>query len=307
MQLFLSQFSQRCIAFTLGGILSLFTATVQAEVKEVKQSWQGQTLNANLALTDEGYQGDMVLLLHGTLTHKERSTYAQLQNNLKAYGMSSLAINLSLGIDDRQGEYDCATTHTHKHTDALTELEQWMTWLENKGAKNITLMAHSRGGNQAAWYASEAQRPSLKQLVLIAPATGEQQSPADYKKKYGVALASVLDKAKALVKQGQGDKVMSGVDFIYCEDAKVTAAAFVDYYAPRPQFDTPTLLQNPAVPTLVIMGSEDKVVADLPEKIAPIAKQQKLVATVTLDGADHFFRDFFNEDIAIETEQFINQ
>ncbi|MDR9498047.1 MAG: alpha/beta hydrolase [Hydrogenovibrio sp.] len=299
------KYTRRLAALALGSVLSLSTWAVQAEEKEVKQTLDGQTLNANLTLSDNGYQGDVVLLLHGTLTHNERSTYAQLQNNLKAYGMTSLAINLSLGVDDRHGEYDCATTHTHKHTDALKELDLWMGWLEDKGAENITLMGHSRGGNQAAWYASQAQRPSLKHLVLIAPATGEQQSPADYKKKYGVALDSVLDKAEALVKQGKGDEVMKGVDFIYCEDTNVTAEAFVDYYAQRPQFDTPTLLQNPVVPTLVIMGSEDNVVADLPEKIAPVAEQQDLVTTVTLDGADHFFRDFFNEDIAIETEQFI--
>ena len=284
---------------------SLLAVSAWAESKEVKQTYNGQTLNAKLTLTDDAYEGPMVLLLHGTLTSNERSTYAHLQDNLKAYGISSLSINLSLGVDDRHGEYDCAVTHTHKHTDALKELDVWMSWLENKGADSITLMAHSRGGNQAAWYASEAQRPSLKHLVLIAPATAEQQSPADYKKKYGVALQSVLDKAQALVKQGKGETVMKGVDFIYCEDANVTAEAFLDYYAQRPQFDTPTLLKNPAVPTLVIMGSEDNVVADLPEKIAPVADSQELVSTVTLDGAGHFFRDFFNEDIAIETEQFI--
>ncbi|KUJ72775.1 alpha/beta hydrolase [Thiomicrospira sp. WB1] len=288
--------------------LLTFSAWAQAvQAKEVTQTFEGQTLNANLVLTDDGYNGPVALLLHGTLTHKGRSTYSQLQDNLNAYGISSLAINLSLGLNDRHGEYDCAVTHTHKHTDALKELDVWMDWLEAKGADQITLMGHSRGGNQAAWYASEHPRDSLTHLVLLAPATGEQQSPADYQKKYGVALDTVLNKAQKLVDSGKGDTVMKGVDFIYCEDAEVTAEAFVDYYTQRPQFDTPTLLKDPAVPTLVIMGSLDDVVADLPEKIAPVAEAQDQVSTVTIDGADHFFRDFVNEDVAIETEAFISQ
>jgi hypothetical protein len=100
--------------------LLTFSAWAQAvQAKEVTQTFEGQTLNANLVLTDDGYNGPVALLLHGTLTHKGRSTYSQLQDNLNAYGISSLAINLSLGLNDRHGEYDCAVTHTHKHTDAL--------------------------------------------------------------------------------------------------------------------------------------------------------------------------------------------
>jgi len=51
-------------AFAVAGL-------VQAE--EVKQSFKGQTVNANLEFADgKGYGDEFVLLLHGTLTHKGR-------------------------------------------------------------------------------------------------------------------------------------------------------------------------------------------------------------------------------------------
>lgn len=279
--------------------------TYAAEFKEIKQTYQNLTVNAKLMMADnKGFSDEMVLLTPGTLTHNERSTYKQLQKNLAAQGISSLAINLSLGLNDRKGEYDCATPHTHKHTDALKEIDFWMQWLKSKGATAVTLMGHSRGGNQIAWYAVENDSPLIKNIVLIAPATGEQQSASDYKAKYGKPLTGVLTKAKTMVAQGKGNTFLKDTDFIYCKKAEVTAAAFVDYYQPRPQFDTPTVLENVKKPTLVIMGTNDTVVPDLPEKIQPLADAGK-VQILTLEDANHFFLDFANEDIASATAEFI--
>lgn len=289
-------------AFLLG-----FLLLNTAQAKEVKQQFNGLTVNANLLMADgAGFADGIVLLTHGTLTHKGRSTYDQLQKNLAAEGVSSLAINLSLGLNDRQGEYDCNVAHTHKHTDALDEIDFWLNWLEKQGATQVTLMGHSRGGNQTAWFAAERDRALIKKVVLVAPATGEQQSAKEYQDKYGVAVDTVLAKANKLIKAGKGDTLMKDTDFIYCKKTQVTAAAFADYYTVKPQFDTPTLLNNPNKPTLVIMGSADTVVADLPEKLQPMIDAGK-IETVTLEDADHFFLDFASEDMATATTEFINQ
>lgn len=289
-------------AFLLG-----FLLLNTAQAKEVKQQFNGLTVNANLLMADgAGFADGIVLLTHGTLTHKGRSTYDQLQKNLAAEGVSSLAINLSLGLNDRQGEYDCNVAHTHKHTDALDEIDFWLNWLEKQGATQVTLMGHSRGGNQTAWFAAERDRALIKKVVLVAPATGEQQSAKEYQDKYGVAVDTVLAKANKLIKAGKGDTLMKDTDFIYCKKTQVTAAAFADYYTVKPQFDTPTLLNNPNKPTLVIMGSADTVVADLPEKLQPMIDAGK-IETVTLEDADHFFLDFASEDMATATAEFINQ
>lgn len=275
-----------------------------AQAQEVTQTYQGKTLNANIEYADGKAFGDkVVLLLHGTLTHNGRSMYKDLQQNLTKQSISSLSMNLSLGINDRHGEYDCAVPHTHKHTDAIKEIALWQDYLKQKGVKQITIVGHSRGGNQVAWYMSEhAKDPMIHNVVLLAPATGKQQSPQDYEEKYHKPLAQVLDQANSLVKTGKGNELMKEVDFIYCPKAQVSADAFVDYYTSKPQFDTPTLLKTATKPTLVITATEDQAVPELPKRLEEVT-DNKQVTVMSIDGSDHFFADLFNEDVAATIQQ----
>jgi pimeloyl-ACP methyl ester carboxylesterase len=286
-------------------LASLLSVSGLASAEDVKQTYQGKTLNANLVYADgKNYGDNVVLLLHGTLTHNGRSTYADLQNNLAKEGITSLSMNLSLGLSDRRGEYDCATPHTHKHTDAIAEVGVWMDWLKQQGVKKVSVMGHSRGGNQIAWYVSEKDSDSINKVILLAPATGEQQSGKEYQEKYGKPLNSVLKNAKDMVKAGKGKEMMKDTDFIYCEKSQVTAEAFVDYYDVKPKFDTPTVLKSIKKPTLVIVGSEDTVVPELPKRLEAI-KAQKNVTITTIDGGDHFFVDLANEDVATAVGKFL--
>ena len=291
------------LALTTG----LMVFSMHSFAVEVTEKFNGMTINANLELVnDNDYSGPVVLLTHGTLTHSGRSTYKQLQNNLKAKGISSIAPNLSLGVDNRHGEYDCAVPHTHKHTDALNEIGFWLDWLKAKGAENITLMGHSRGGNQTAWFAHKNDSDKFQKVVLIAPATGGQQDHAEFEEKYGTSMSDLLKQANAKIAAGNGDELMKVKGFIYCKDTSASAAAIVDYYTIKPEFDTPTLLKSATKPTLVVTGDSDTVVADLPEKIAPLVDAGK-IQTVEIADADHFFLDFASEDLAAEAADFINQ
>ena len=297
---------QTLATLAVGWILWVLTLTAYAEVQEIKQTFNGLTLNANLLMVEgKGFTDDFVLLTHGTLTHKDRSTYQQLQTNLADLGISSLAINLSLGINDRHGEYDCTIPHVHKHTDALNEIGFWLDWLKRHGAKRVILIGHSRGGNQTAWFATTHKDPVIKAVVLLAPATGKQQSAEGYKQKYGVPLEKVLSKAQKLVAEGRGQTMLKNTDFIYCKKTQVTAEAFANYYSPRPEFDTPTLLKNIHIPTLVIMAKDDQVVPELPERMREV--QNPKVHTLMLQDTDHMFLDFASEDAAQAVADFIKQ
>jgi len=135
-------------------------------------------------------------------------------------------------------------------------------------------------------------------VILIAPQTwSEAYATADYQERYGKPLAPVLEKARGLVEAGKGDTLMDPVDFIYCEQTRATAAAFVSYYTPDSNMDTPSLITDIKPPVLVIAGSEDTAIKGLPEKVEPLA-DGKHVQLMVIDGADHFFRDLYSEDIA---------
>ncbi|MEK9725192.1 MAG: alpha/beta hydrolase, partial [Rhodospirillaceae bacterium] len=91
---------------------------------------------------------------------------------------------------------------------------------------------------------------------------------------------------------------------LYCEKADVAAASFLGYYAPDPRRDTPAVLGEIAPPVLVVAGSKDTVVADLPERVGPMADGKRL-SFAAVDGATHFFIDLHAEDVADLIEEFL--
>jgi pimeloyl-ACP methyl ester carboxylesterase len=260
---------------------------------------QGLTLNANLEKGDGWPDGTMVLMTHGTLAHRGMEIMASLQQMLLDRGVGSLAINLSLGIDDRAAAmYDCPTPHTHRHTDAVDEIGAWVGWLQQQGVEAVALLGHSRGGNQTARYAAGNPAAVVSQVFLIAPATWEaEQQTSDYEQRYGTSLTPLYQQAEGLVAAGKGDQLMGPMGFIYCEGTRAAAGSVVSYYANDPDMDTPTLLPRIQLPTVIFAGTEDTAVIGLEEKVQPLADQGQ-VELVVMDGADHFFRDLYAEDLA---------
>jgi pimeloyl-ACP methyl ester carboxylesterase len=221
-----------------------------------------------------------------------------LQAALKDRGISSLSMTLSLGVDKRRGMYDCATPHRHKHTDAVDEIGAWLGWLQSQGVAKVALLGHSRGGNQTARFAAAHPDAPVTAVILVAPQTwGEAYAAEDYQKRYGKELAPLVERARQLEAESRGDTLLAHLDFVYCRDTSATAAAFVSYYAPDGRMDTPRLIPEIKVPVLVVAGSEDDMVKGLVEKVQPLADRQRVKLTV-VDGADHFFRDLYADEIA---------
>ncbi|MCB1876963.1 MAG: alpha/beta hydrolase [Chromatiales bacterium] len=280
-------------------VLGLLLAPVSLSAKEVRVGLHDVVLNANLEQNDAWPAGPVLLLTHGTLAHRDMEIIRGLQRMFKERGLSSLAINLSLGLNDRAAAmYDCPTPHTHKHTDAVGEIGAWVQWLKGEGVDKIALLGHSRGGNQTARYAAGHQDEAIVGVILLAPATWDEGTTAPYyAKRYGQPLEPLLEKAHEKVDAGKGDELMGPMGFIYCEDTRASAEAVVSYYREDPDFDTPRLLKRIQAPVVVFAGSEDTVVAGLAEKTEAIADGEHIKLEV-MDGADHFFRDLYSEDIA---------
>jgi len=272
-------------------------AAIAAEAKEVTLSHKGLTLNANLELAaGKKLSNGVILITHGTLAHRGMETISYLQNLLKEKGYNTLAINLSLGLDNRRDMYDCKVTHRHRYTDAANEIGAWMDWLKKQGAKHVAVMGHSRGGAQTALYMAEHDNPLVKAVVLYAPATHDPvKDTASYQERYKKPLAPLLEKAQALVKEGKGGTVLEHTDFLYCPDTAVTAESFVSYYGSDPRLDTPTLIPKIRKPVLVVVAGNDEVVTGLDKKVAPLA-DGKRVRMKVIDSADHFFRDLYADD-----------
>ncbi len=294
---------RKLVAGTLIGLVwSLGAAIAQAEDLTLKLK-NGLSVLGTVSLAEgKTLSGNpIVLFLHGTLAHKGMGIVSAQQALLNEREINVLAVNLSLGQDKREGMYECSTPHTHNHTDALDEIDIWLDWLKSQGVSDVTLMGHSRGGNQVAWHGVERVNPLVKNLVLVAPQTWTSEAhAASYLKRYNTPLMPTLTEMK---KASDQDKPISPVDFIYCAKTSVTPAAFISYYADDERMNTPHLLTTIAKPTLVVAASDDAVVADLPAQMEKFSNEN--VSFSVVEEADHMFIDFAGEDLADQISEFL--
>jgi pimeloyl-ACP methyl ester carboxylesterase len=292
-------------ALLCAGVLALTAVVGRTAAAEVSLPYKNITLNGNAVLADgKTWKDGAILLVHGTLAHGGMELIAALQKLLKEKSRTSVAINLGYNIDNRRGFYDCARPHTHKLHDAVDEIAAWVAWLKGRGAGDIVVLGHSRGGNQVARYAVGAIDPVVKAIVLLAPATWNSVRAARlYEQRHKASLARVLANAQEMAKAGKSDSLMSGIGFLTCENATASAASVLSYYSDDKKMDTPAIVGNIPVPTLVVAGSTDELVPDIPEKMK--GRVQGQVKFKVIDGADHFFRDLYTEDLVDLVVQFL--
>ncbi len=141
-------------------------ALAAAEPVQIKPSLT--KLNGNLELpAGEKLEGEnVVVIVHGMLSHYGQETVVALQKNLKARGIASLAINLSLGVDDRKGPRACDVVHDYALAGARREIRLWLEWLGAQHAKTIDIVGFSRGGAQVAAIGPELPTVRLQKRTV---------------------------------------------------------------------------------------------------------------------------------------------
>lgn len=287
----------------LGVVLLACAASLEA--KEVTLQYQGLTLNANLELAAGKKIADGVILItHGSLAHRGMESLVNFQTLFKEKGYNTLAINLSLGLNNRHGMYDCGIPHRHRYTDAVGEIHAWMDWLKKQGASRVAVLGHSRGAAQTALYAAERDHALTKAVVLLAPATLDNASPKEYEERFQQPLALLLEKAQDLIQAGKGDTLLEGIGLMTCANTSASAASLVSYYKPDPRLDTIALLSKIAKPVLVVVAGGDEIVVGLDKKVAPKADGKRVQMKV-VENADHFFRDLYADEAVDAIDPFL--
>lgn len=288
--------ARRWAACALGALYFL-AAPLYAE--PVTIDYRGLRLNGEL-LEPVGARPPLVLLVHGILSHHRMPLIASMQKLLAERGHGSLAITLSLGVDRRTGNYDCAVPHDHTVSDALDEIDAWLVWLRARGVTRVALLGHSHGGNQVARFAAERKRDAVVAVVLLAPGTWTAEGAAErYQARNGIAIDSARAKARAQPPEAW----IEGLPLLHCGAVKVRARSFLNYHDADPRLDTPSLLPQIVLPTLVIAGSVDTNVPDVALRTRPYVDADTRL--VVIAGADHFFLDFLGEDAADAIVKFL--
>ena len=250
---------------------------------------QGLTLNGNLESSAKDH-GRIFLIVHGTWAHSGMEIISSLQSLLSENGQSSLAITLSLGVDDRAGFMSCDSPITANHGKAAAEINYWIEHLNEDWAE-IVVIGHSRGGNQVALFNQAFPNSKVSRLILIAPMSwDEKQSSVAYERVAGIPLDTVLEAAN---KAGNG---LIKATVLQCKDIEVLATSFLSYYANKPNRNTPEILQSVDRPVLVFQGTEDALAEGYKSQISLISNNP-LVEHYWIDGADHFFRDLYADEL----------
>ncbi len=288
-------------------VLAGFMITV-ASAEKVQIRHAGKTLNANLEIADGKTLGDgVIVIVHGLMQHHDTEIIRGLQERFRDVGRNSLAMTLSMGIDDRRGSFECTTPLRFLFQDAVDEGLAWLAWLKTQGGGPVVMLGHSLGANQALKLTVEHYDPKITALVLLSPMTmGVERLRDVYKTRYRVDLDTVTAQAKDLVAQGKADQLMR-VDALTCPRAQVAPATLLDFYGGEPLHADPTThLSRVAVPVFVVAGSADERQPNVAAFLERFVDDKK-VYLYTVESAGHFFRDLNLDEAAEETIAFLDQ
>jgi pimeloyl-ACP methyl ester carboxylesterase len=283
------------------------TAMGTAQAVPVSHEYLGLTVVGNLELAANKTLKDhgAVVLVHDALAHHTDAAMTKLQTALAGKGLNSVAISLSLGMNQRKAAFDCAHEHDHRHGDASDEIVAWVEWLQGQGAARVSIVGHGRGAAQAALSAAERQDLGINGLVLAnPPRTTPQLTGARYQQQFGQPLTPVLEQARKLVEDGEGDTLLAVPGFLTCSKARTTAAAFVDYYGGDNRQDIVALLPELKLPTLVVVAGRDLAAQEFEKTLSLFTATGKVVQQ-TVTGADGGFTGNSGEQLADLVVKFV--
>jgi pimeloyl-ACP methyl ester carboxylesterase len=271
--------------------ISLVSTTAPVAAEAVAYEYLGLTVVGNIefasakSLKDDG----AIILVHDTLAHHAAPAMASLQRSLKVKGVNSLAISISLGLNERKGPFNCAHEHDHRHGDASDEIVAWVEWLQHKGANRISILGHGRGAAQVALAVAERPDLVISRLVLANPiVTTLAAANARFQQQFGKPLAPVLEQARKLVDEGEGDTLLAVPGFLTCPHARTTAAAFVDYYGGDNRQDIIILLPELKHRTLWISVGNDPLTKTIEKTLSPATISGALETHNLIDADPEF-------------------
>jgi len=281
--------------------LILLMLTLVGHASEQQIQWQDRTLNGNL-VHKEGHHSDQIfLLVHGTWAHYDMEIIQTLQGLLDEAGYASLAINLSLGVNNRLGFLSCDEPVSADQGEAVAEIAQWLAYLK-KDWPRIVLLGHSRGGLQVTMLNQQIlDQSGVTHLVLIAPmVTTEALATQSYGIRFGETLADLRVRAR------QAGESFLEMGMHHCDRVTVTGHSFLSYYDTGIKRNTLELVNNSRRPVFIAIGSED----DLMKEYQALRSNLTGTANIEeyyLDGADHFFRDLYADELVEQMLEWLEQ
>ena len=284
--------------------LVLFSIHGSAEPVEIK--YNSIMLNGFYSAQSEKSKS-IAIILHGTRGHQNLELITSLRDSLLDNGVDSLTINLSYGINNRVNDFlPCDIEHKHKQSNSQREIKLWYEYIKKIGYEKIYLIGHSRGGLDIINFYENLDskyQESIDSVFLLAPISETWESSLSrYKENYGIDINDLVY---------QGVKKLK-INFLGCEDATVYSDSFLDYYligghghffnSEATRFADRGLnlhLINTSGKVYIITASEDTVSPNTYGIVKDVTtkNKEKNIELLVVDGAGHFFRDLYFDDL----------
>jgi len=284
----------------------LFFTTIgfsETNVLHLDSTYLGENLviNAN-HYTNSGDNETVAISIHGTRGFKTMEVISVLSDNLLDLNIDTIAPNISYGVNDRVNDFlSCDMKHLHNQYANIDEIIKWFLFAVEKDYKNIILIGHSRGGQDIfqaykkilKLYPGESKKIST--IILLAPlADNTDEINNSLQKSHGITIKEFLSK---------DENAFAKINFLNCRNATVKISSFLSYYnLPRHEQLIP-MLKDIDIDTYVFTASEDTFVPKTHSKVSYIRNDN--IKLVQIDGADHFFRDLFLDDVIEKLSDFI--
>ena len=268
--------------------ITLLTVLILFSSYALSDTVQQNKLNA-FYLTQDNKTESIALLLHGTRGHQNLELISSLRESLLDIGIDSLSINLSYGVEDRNNDFlPCDIHHQHTVKDSLDEIKLWYNFISNKGYTKLYLIGHSRGALDILnFYLNERDdlmNPDI--IFLLAPIID-----SDYDHKINYQANHNIDIESINIKDNLS------INFLGCEKASVSGETFKSYYYNSETKSLIEALKSSSVQTRVITGSEDTITPNTHQAVQDLVSVNKNIRLFQIEDSDHFFRDFYFDDL----------
>lgn len=170
--------------------------------------------------------------------------------------------------------------------DGARDFHAAFAWLERRGHQRVVLAGHSLGGLKAAYTQAYKPHPTVLALAMCS----SPRLPDDKFWDWSKHLA-ILERCNELIAHGQGDELLQ-VEMPTNTPALrglMSAATYANKYGPTAPTTTLRFADRIKVPTLLVVGSDEKPQLSFARDLKPALVNAPIVSLEEIDGADHFY------------------
>ena len=236
---------------------------------------------------------DAAVIVHGLSGNFYKSRLLKhLAHQLVAHGIPTVLANTRghdyLNSTARMGRAQTLGAAVEVVDEARFDMYAWAEFLGDQNYERILLMGHSLGAIKSLLAQARNPHPKVKALACLSATRLSENALLNSKK--GERFGELLDKARALVEQDNGDQLIF-VDFPF--PTWMSAKAYSLKYGSGESNNWISVAGSIRVPTLCLFGrielDENPAFIGMENELSQVVDNNPSISVEVIEGADHFY------------------